>query len=164
VFSGCSKDDVGQPPRKHKCARYQWFWAGSQEESKKLTPDLKHTVKRHVVVTRIVPAEGFPFDNAQNKTDEEEGTPQAPSTGASKRVGNEMDGKNKEGGSQVTSTIVGRVGNEMGAASTDLGRAKEGAPQTLSAGGRGNSNLKSSEHLLMALKRCFEFHFCIQVR
>lgn len=27
-----------------------------------LTPDLKYTVKRHVVVKRIIPVEGFPFD------------------------------------------------------------------------------------------------------
>lgn len=37
--------------------RYQWFWAGTQNESRRLSPDLRHAVKRHVVVKRIVPEE-----------------------------------------------------------------------------------------------------------
>ncbi|KAL4971180.1 hypothetical protein BDW66DRAFT_146562 [Aspergillus desertorum] len=37
--------------------RYQWFWAGTQDESRRLSPDLRHAVKRHVVVKRIVPEE-----------------------------------------------------------------------------------------------------------
>jgi hypothetical protein len=35
--------------------RYQWFWAGTQDESRRLSTDLRHAVKRHVVVKRIVP-------------------------------------------------------------------------------------------------------------
>ncbi|KAL2855657.1 hypothetical protein BJX68DRAFT_264013 [Aspergillus pseudodeflectus] len=35
--------------------RYQWFWAGTQDESGRLSSDLKHAVKGHVVVKRIVP-------------------------------------------------------------------------------------------------------------
>ncbi|KAF5724799.1 hypothetical protein FMUND_476 [Fusarium mundagurra] len=43
-------------------ARYQWFWAGTQDESRRLSSDLRHAVKRHVVVKRIVPeAMIFPF-------------------------------------------------------------------------------------------------------
>jgi len=53
-------------------ARYQWFWAGTQQETKKLTPDLKHTVKRHVVVKRIVPFESLSFDSVTNETGEEQ--------------------------------------------------------------------------------------------
>ncbi|KAL5593038.1 hypothetical protein FOBRF1_012140 [Fusarium oxysporum] len=34
--------------------RYQWFWAGTQDESRRLSSDLRHAVKRHVVVKRIV--------------------------------------------------------------------------------------------------------------
>jgi hypothetical protein len=41
-------------------AQYQWFWEGTQEETKKLTPDLKHSVKRHIVVRRVIPIENFP--------------------------------------------------------------------------------------------------------
>src|SRR4051794_8983129 len=26
--------------------RYQWYWAGTHQESKRLSPDMKHTVKR----------------------------------------------------------------------------------------------------------------------
>ncbi|KAL3480155.1 hypothetical protein BJX99DRAFT_220830 [Aspergillus californicus] len=37
--------------------RYQWFWAGTQDESGRLSSDLRHAVKRHVVVKRIVPKE-----------------------------------------------------------------------------------------------------------
>ena len=38
-------------------ARHQWFWSGSQEDTRVLTPDLKQSVKRHVVVTRKVPVD-----------------------------------------------------------------------------------------------------------
>jgi hypothetical protein len=34
---------------------YQWFWSGTHGDTKTLTPDLKYTVKRHVVVKRAVP-------------------------------------------------------------------------------------------------------------
>jgi hypothetical protein len=34
---------------------YQWFWSGTHGDSRTLTPDLKHTVKRHVVVKRSIP-------------------------------------------------------------------------------------------------------------
>jgi hypothetical protein len=40
--------------------RYQWFWAGNQQETKILTPDLKHTVKRHIVVKRVIDIKDFP--------------------------------------------------------------------------------------------------------
>jgi len=44
----------------HLEPRYQWYWAGTQDETKKLTPDLKHSVKRHIVVRRIIPIKNFP--------------------------------------------------------------------------------------------------------
>ncbi|KAH8689197.1 hypothetical protein BGW36DRAFT_433961 [Talaromyces proteolyticus] len=44
-----------------KLPRYQWFWAGTHDDTKRLTPDLRHTVTRHVVVKRIIPASGFPL-------------------------------------------------------------------------------------------------------
>jgi hypothetical protein len=34
---------------------YQWFWSGTHADTRTLTPDLKHTVKRHVVVKRSIP-------------------------------------------------------------------------------------------------------------
>jgi hypothetical protein len=40
--------------------RYQWFWAGNQQETEILTPDLKHTVKRHIVVKRVIYIKDFP--------------------------------------------------------------------------------------------------------
>jgi hypothetical protein len=43
---------------------YQWYWAGTQEHTKVLTPDLTQTVNRHVVVKRKVPLDGFPFRTA----------------------------------------------------------------------------------------------------
>lgn len=39
---------------------YQWFWAGTHEHTKTLTPDLKYTVKRHVVTKRAIPVALFP--------------------------------------------------------------------------------------------------------
>jgi len=51
--------------------RYQWFWAGTQDETKKLTPDLKHTVKRHVVVKRVVSLADFPLGTVEHIMPEE---------------------------------------------------------------------------------------------
>ncbi|KAH8889478.1 hypothetical protein GQ53DRAFT_216395 [Thozetella sp. PMI_491] len=34
--------------------RHQWFWEGTQNDTKKLTPDLTYTVKRNIEVKRIV--------------------------------------------------------------------------------------------------------------
>ncbi|KAE9368955.1 hypothetical protein N431DRAFT_513353 [Stipitochalara longipes BDJ] len=53
---GASKPwgDIGDP-------RYQWFWTGNQEETEILTPDIKHTVKRYIVVTRVVDDKDFPL-------------------------------------------------------------------------------------------------------
>ncbi|GAB1318337.1 hypothetical protein MFIFM68171_08547 [Madurella fahalii] len=49
----------------HRIANgYQWFWAGTQEQTKLLTPDLTQTVSRHVVVKRRVPVDIFPFKTA----------------------------------------------------------------------------------------------------
>jgi len=41
---------------------YQWFWVGNQEEAEILTPDLKHTVKRHIFVKRIIPTNELPVN------------------------------------------------------------------------------------------------------
>jgi hypothetical protein len=126
-----------------------------------------HTVKRHVAVTRIVPAEGFPFDSAESVTDDNERMPQAARTGVPQRAGNQTEEK-KRVGSQAPSIVLERAGNELDsgisrAASTDIGRVKEEAPQTLSAGGRSDSDLKSSEQVLRAWERYFKFSFSIQV-
>jgi len=45
--------------------RYQWFWSGNQNDTELLTPDLKHTVKRHVAVKRVIPIELFPTQRVQ---------------------------------------------------------------------------------------------------
>lgn len=47
------------PTASAKLPQYQWYWAGTHEETKHLTADLKHTVKRHVVVKRIVELSDF---------------------------------------------------------------------------------------------------------
>jgi hypothetical protein len=50
---------------------YQWFWAGTHRETKMLSPDLKYTVKRHVVAKRAIPVSSFPSqkkDNTEVKT------------------------------------------------------------------------------------------------
>lgn len=44
-----------QHQKKHKFIRYQWFWTGTQEDSQRLSTDLKESVKRHIVVKRVVP-------------------------------------------------------------------------------------------------------------
>jgi hypothetical protein len=45
-----------------KCPRYQWFWVGNQEETEVLTPDLRHTVKRHIVMKRVIKDADFPVN------------------------------------------------------------------------------------------------------
>ncbi|KAL3477170.1 hypothetical protein BJX99DRAFT_257646 [Aspergillus californicus] len=45
--------------------QYQWFWAANAREIATLTPDLTHTVKRHVLVKRVVPIAGFPVERLQ---------------------------------------------------------------------------------------------------
>lgn len=53
-----ASESFGSPRERHP--RYQWFWAGTQKATETLTPDLKHTVKRHIVVKRIIAVEDFP--------------------------------------------------------------------------------------------------------
>jgi hypothetical protein len=48
---------------------YQWFWAGTHGETKTLTPDVKYTVKRHIVATRMIPIEVFPTQKQQKDKD-----------------------------------------------------------------------------------------------
>ncbi|KAK1751200.1 hypothetical protein QBC47DRAFT_392424 [Echria macrotheca] len=50
---------------------FQWFWAGTHRQTETLTPDLKYTVKRHVVAKRIIPIESFP-SLREEKMEEEE--------------------------------------------------------------------------------------------
>ncbi len=51
--------------RERDDVRYQWFWAGTQNETKKLTPDLTQSVKRHVVVKRIIDSKEFPTERVK---------------------------------------------------------------------------------------------------
>jgi hypothetical protein len=57
-------DGSGQQDGQER-ARYQWFWEGTQKETEILTPDLKHTVKRHVVVKRVVSIAEFPVERVK---------------------------------------------------------------------------------------------------
>jgi hypothetical protein len=60
--------DAGQPSGRvpltadDKTPVYQWFWAGTQNETKRLSPDLKYTVSRHVVAKRIISLSQLLFD------------------------------------------------------------------------------------------------------
>jgi hypothetical protein len=53
---------LGEPPE-NPC--HQWFWTGTHRDTKTLTPDLKYTVKRHIVVKRSLPVERFPLPTIQ---------------------------------------------------------------------------------------------------
>ncbi|KAF1809508.1 hypothetical protein P152DRAFT_159314 [Eremomyces bilateralis CBS 781.70] len=55
----------------HGPAQYQWFWAGNQEETKQLTPDLKRTLKIHVVAKRVLPYLDFPLNGPFKKSYQE---------------------------------------------------------------------------------------------
>jgi hypothetical protein len=48
------------PPKDSEDVRYQWFWRGTQDQTRVLTPDLKETVKRHVLVKRMISVKDFP--------------------------------------------------------------------------------------------------------
>ncbi|KAF2498534.1 hypothetical protein BU16DRAFT_615564 [Lophium mytilinum] len=57
-------DEAGEKPV------YQWFWAGTHGDTKTLTPDLKYTVKRHVVVKRAILVADFPSPEAKEGENE----------------------------------------------------------------------------------------------
>jgi hypothetical protein len=118
-----------------KLARYQWFWAGTHEDTKKLTPDLKHTVTRHVVVKRIMPVEGFPFGSVE--------------TEQPKRKGRRKETTELRGEHDTRPRGTGKISQ---------------AASTKPACGRDDSSLGAVERLLKALKRHFRFDFCIEVR
>lgn len=52
----------GDPRPESDVPQYQWFWEATHRETESLTADLKHTVKRHVVVKRVVPVQAFPVE------------------------------------------------------------------------------------------------------
>lgn len=45
--------------------RHQWYWSGTQDETKRLTPDLKHAVQWHIVVTRVISVDELEFSNTR---------------------------------------------------------------------------------------------------
>ncbi|PKX91164.1 uncharacterized protein P174DRAFT_454020 [Aspergillus novofumigatus IBT 16806] len=49
--------------------RHQWFWAANHKEIATLTPDLKHTVKRHILVKRAIPVADFPVRRLESARD-----------------------------------------------------------------------------------------------
>jgi len=55
-----------QGPQQSEVPRYQWFWAATHRETESLTPDIKHTVKRHIVVRRVVPVHAFPVERVKS--------------------------------------------------------------------------------------------------
>jgi hypothetical protein len=64
------RDCSGNTGPESKRPRYQWFWAGTQKETEVLTPDLKHSVKRHVSVKRVIPIDEFPVDIVKRARDQ----------------------------------------------------------------------------------------------
>ncbi|KAL9024280.1 MAG: hypothetical protein Q9196_006629 [Gyalolechia fulgens] len=55
-----------EKPEPQERPTFQWFWAGTHGETKTLTPDLKYTVKRHVVAKRVLPIDQFPEKKAKD--------------------------------------------------------------------------------------------------
>jgi hypothetical protein len=56
----------GKRRRKLNIPRYQWFWAANYRDISALTPDLTHTVKRHVIVKRVIPIHAFPVSRLES--------------------------------------------------------------------------------------------------
>ncbi|KAJ0421472.1 hypothetical protein BJY00DRAFT_312077 [Aspergillus carlsbadensis] len=91
--------------------RYQWFWAGTQDDSGRLSSDLKHAVKRHVVVKRVVSEEMIaPLPN--------EGIDEAETsdgiTEGSSRQDDEEEGEEEEGEEGEGEEGEGERGEESG--------------------------------------------------
>jgi hypothetical protein len=62
-------------PTNLKRPRYQWFWVGNQEETEVLTPDLRHTVKRHIMVKRVIKDAEFPVINIDGSEEPDPASP-----------------------------------------------------------------------------------------
>ncbi|CAP86947.1 hypothetical protein PCH_Pc24g00390 [Penicillium rubens Wisconsin 54-1255] len=56
----------GKRRRKLNITRYQWFWAVNYRDLSALTPDLRHSVKRRVIVKRVIPTQDFPISRLQS--------------------------------------------------------------------------------------------------
>lgn len=134
-----------------KHARYQWFWAGSQEETGRLTPDLKHTVKRHVMIKRIIPVEHFPFNCAEEKEMEEAQGKPTPVPRAMRFNKGKANDKQNEG-----VRMPGKA---------EITKNADGSSQQISSAsvGKDRAILASREHLLRALEHSFQFQFSVKV-
>jgi hypothetical protein len=95
--------------------RHQWFWIGNQEQTEILTPDIKHTVKRHIVLTRVIPDGDFPIrvgqeddtGTVQEVVDETRGLRNLLPLKERSRTAAEPQKKAPQNGSQRTSSTSG---------------------------------------------------------
>ncbi|KAL3458365.1 hypothetical protein BJX64DRAFT_279954 [Aspergillus heterothallicus] len=127
---------VGDDP-----VRYQWFWAGTQDESGRLSSDLRHAVKRHVVVKRIIPREMIvPLVKEQTVT----------------AAGNGND----EAGS-ATIQSENRDNNVEGA--VDEQSRGRGEPDSATADTKGKTD-SNSQLLLYTWESLLDFSFSIRVK
>jgi hypothetical protein len=153
LFKPSEKTETSHPSLKSawsndkQIPRYQWFWAGTQDETKKLTPDLKHTVKRHVVVKRIVSLADFPLGTIQHL------------------VGDEIDFKRLADHPELTSTDQSKMGASVSQQSGQplKNSAASEALKPLLVAWEGKILPVRHDYLRMALKRYFTFSFCTTV-
>lgn len=114
--------------------RYQWFWAGTQDESRRLSPDLRHAVKRHVVVKRIVPEEivvPLSLDKAEGVLGDATATKEVITTWVPRRKKEARHGQGEElgGGEMEIKTDLEAGSVPLVVNDTNPGTAKRETPQ-----------------------------------
>ncbi|KAL2834139.1 hypothetical protein BJY01DRAFT_259616 [Aspergillus pseudoustus] len=114
--------------------RHQWFWAANHNEIATLTPDLTHTVKRHILVKRAIPIADFPVKRLESVRDVL---------------------RAKAWREQAERSDAPRIEQESAMYSVD--RKEAGAWDALLDGWRRND-------ARMSLEQLFEFRFSIQIR
>lgn len=141
-----------------KVPRYQWFWAGTHEETKKLTPDLKHTVKRHVVVKRIVSLRDFPLDNDEHPVKKTT----AVNPAREKRNATRTGGSTSTSPKDCMPAQVTAAGTEYELVGMD-DLAGRNVDDLVEVYRKGNLHVMPVDHMRMALARCFNFDFRAEV-
>ncbi|GKZ38934.1 hypothetical protein AbraIFM66950_011508 [Aspergillus brasiliensis] len=146
--------------------RYQWFWAGTQDESGRLSSDLRHAVKRHVVVKRIVSEKAvFPLDDKpKNKANSED----AISMRLSRPDDDDEDGDVEENDDDDDDDDDD--GDDEDAEGTDNQGRNEPHPTETKGGSpenpdpKGEAEAESKPKLVHTWKSLLEFNFSVQIR
>jgi len=155
---------------------FQWFWAGTHRQTETLTPDLKYTVKRHVVAKRVIPIESFPRPKEDAAEEVEEGPPvdfytsidgleahldNAPPSGEEEEGNAQPSETNPENDAKEGADDAGGASNHD-ANHEETGVAKEETSATKEAAGVAKNENKASG--VTTLEDLLDFSFRVEVR